>query len=328
MAMIRTSLLLSVIIIITGCNPRPKDRSTGDDLVSAGTRQLSGKISLSGAYALSPLAQALAEGYRLKNPGVEFEVKTTGTGAGLEAITSGEVNLAMVSRPLTDDERHAGFFPVPIAKDAVVLIVNRENPFLPALMEKGLDPKALSLLYTGDQDITWGELLGVNSADKVSLFTRGDVSGAAALWAAFIFSTQNELKGVKVDGDVEMVSRVQADKYAVGYCNLTFAYDNVTRQRKENIQVVPIDLDFDRKISSADQPYETLEKIHRAIYLGLYPHSLCRKLCLVAQGRPEDTLLKDFLRWTLTEGQAYVSPTGYCEFNNAEKKVSLELLNF
>ncbi|MBM3420806.1 MAG: hypothetical protein FJY11_06705 [Bacteroidetes bacterium] len=90
---------------------------------------------------------------------------------------------------------------------------------------------------------------------------------------------------------------------------------------------MPIDLDFDRKVSSTDQPYETLEKIHRSIYLGLYPHSLCRKLCLVSNGKPDDPLLFDFLRWSFTEGQVYVSPTGYCEFNNAEKKLSIGLLN-
>jgi phosphate transport system substrate-binding protein len=326
MAKIVSCFLIVVIYIMSGCAPRTTQEQSADKARLPGSYNLTGKISISGAFALSPLAQALANGYAAKNPGVEFEIATTGTGAGLEAFTNGGIHLAMVSRPLTDEERSAGLFPVPIAKDAVVLIVNRGNPWLQMLLAKGLDPKILTQLFTGDKPMTWGELLDVSNGDRVNVFTRGDVSGAASLWASFLFGTQDDLNGTKVIGDAEMVQKIQSDKFAIGYCNLNFAYDNVSRERKENIQVVPIDLDYDRKISSTDQPYETLEKIHRSIYLGLYPHSLCRKLCLVSDGRPTDPLLLDFLQWTLTEGQAVVSPTGYCEFNNAEKKVALEIL--
>jgi phosphate transport system substrate-binding protein len=326
MAKIVSCFLIVVIYIMSGCAPRTNQEQSAEEAKLPGNYNLTGKISISGAFALSPLARALADGYAAKNPGVEFEIETTGTGAGIDAFSNGAIHLAMVSRPLTDEERAKGFFPVPVAKDAVVLIVNRGNPWLQAILEKGLDPKILAQLFIGENPMTWGELLGTSSGEKVNVFTRGDVSGAASLWASFLFGTQDDLNGTKVVGDAEMVQKIQADKFAIGYCNLNYAYDNVTRERKENIQVVPIDLDYDRKISSANQPYETLEKIHRSIYLGLYPHALCRKLCLVSDGRPTDPLLLDFLRWTLTEGQAVVSPTGYCEFNNAEKKVALEIL--
>jgi phosphate transport system substrate-binding protein len=321
----RVSLIV-VVFIITCCVPRTPQQQAGADMAKPGSYNLSGKIEISGAFALSPLARALADGYKENNPGVGFEISTTGTGAGLEAFTNGTIHLAMVSRPLTDEERSAGLFPVPVAKDAVVLIVNRENPFLGKILERGIDPKTLALLFTGETPMTWGDLMETSAKDAVNIYTRGDVSGAASLWAGFLYASQEELKGTRVEGDAEMIQKVQSDKFAIGYCNLNYAYDNVTRERKENIQVVPIDLDFKRKISSIDQPYETLEKIHRAIYLGLYPHALCRKLCFVSDGRPENPLLLDFLRWSLTEGQKFVSPTGYCEFNNAEKKVALEIL--
>jgi phosphate transport system substrate-binding protein len=318
-------ILSGVLFIISGCGPRTPQQY-GIETAPPGSSNLKGKITISGAHALSPLAHAFADAYRLQNPGVEFEIKTTGTGAGLEAVTNGSISLAMVSRPLTDEERAEGFFPVPVAKDAVVLIMNRNNPWLQTVLEQGIDPRTLALAYTGEKEMTWGEMLGTSAGEKVSFYTRGDVSGAADLMAKMLYTTPEGLKGTRVLGDVEMVAKVQNDVYAIGFCNLVYAYDNVTRERKEGIQVIPLDLDYNRKISSVDQPYEVLEKIHRAIYLGLYPHSLCRKLCLVSYGRPTDPLLLDFLRWTLTEGQQVVSPTGYCAFNNAEKKVALEII--
>jgi len=306
--------------------PRNTNMQSESEPVEPGSYNLTGNIRISGAFALTPLARSLADGYSKMNPGVAFEIEATGTGAGLDATSDGAIHIAMVSRSLTDEERAEGYYSVPVAKDAVVLIANRDNPYLGKLLESGLDPKTLATLFTGEKDMTWGELVMTTSSEKVNLFTRGDESGAADLWAGFLFKTRADLKGSPVTGDAAMIEMVQKDKFALGYCNLTYAYNNVTRERVAGIQVIPIDLDYDRKISSTDQPYETIDKIHRAIYLGLYPHELCRKLCFVTRGKTEDKLVLDFLRWSLTGGQQFVSPTGYCEFNNAEKKVSLELL--
>ncbi len=319
--------LLVVIIIISGCTqPRNTNLQSESEPVEPGSYNLTGNIKISGAFALSPLARSLADGYSKLNPGVTFEIEATGTGAGLDALIDRSIDIAMVSRPLTDEELGEGLFAVPVAKDAVVLIANRENPYLGKLLESGLDPKSLAALYTGDGDMTWGDLVGTISSEKVDLYTRADLSGAADLWAGFLFKSREDLKGSPVIGDTAMIEMVQKDKFALGYCNLNYAYSNVTRERVGGIQVIPLDLDYDRKISSTDQPYETLDKIHRAIYLGLYPHGLCRKLSFVTYGRTEDKLVLDFLMWSLTEGQQFVSPSGYCEFNNSEKKVSLELL--
>ena len=318
--------LFVVIIIISGCTPRNSKEQPSGEQISPGSYNLSGKIKLSGAFALSPLARSLADGYSALNPGVTFEIEATGTGAGLDASSNGAIHIAMVSRPLTDEERAGGLFSLPVAKDAVVIIVNRANPYLSTLLERGIDPKTLTNLYAGEKEMTWGELMGTTASEKVGLYTRADVSGAADLWAAFLFKTRDGLRGLPVVGDSGMITSVQSDKFAIGYCNLNYAYDNVSRERVEGIQVVPIDLDYDRKISSTDQPYETLDKIHRSIYLGLYPHELCRKLCFVTRGKPEDKLVLDFLQWSLTDGQKFVEPSGYCAFNNAEKKVALEML--
>lgn len=319
--------LFVVIFIISGCTPRnTKVQPVGEGQIP-GSYNLKGKIVISGAYALTPLARSLAEGYSKLNPGVMFEIEATGTGAGLEAGSNGAVHIAMVSRPLTDEEMATGLFAVPVAKDAVVLIANPENPYLPTILEKGFDPGVLSKLYKGDGQMTWGELLGADYTEPANLYSRSDISGAAALWAGFLNTTQSGLKGMPASGDTGMLRMIRNDKFSLGYCNLVYAYDNATRAKAEGVQVVPIDLDYDKKITTTDDPYGTLDKLHRAIYLGLYPHGLCRKLSFVTMGVPKDELILDFLRWSLTEGQALVSPSGYCEFNGSEKKVSLELLN-
>jgi phosphate transport system substrate-binding protein len=194
------------------------------------------------------------------------------------------------------------------------------------LLTRGIDPQKLQMVFTVE-DLTWGEVLDTVSKEKLRPYTRGDVSGAAEIWANFIWKTQADLKGKLVYGDEDMIKRIQQDKYAIGYCNLGYAYDRASGKRLENIQVVPLDLDFDAKVDRKEQPYETIDRIHRAIWLGLYPMSLCRYLSFVVKQDVKDTLIRDFLNWSLTQGDSCVKSTGYCDLNHVEKRLAMDALN-
>ena len=75
-----------------------------------------------------------------------------------------------------------------------------------------------------------------------------------------------------------------------------------------------------------EQPYETIDRIHRAIWLGLYPEQLCRYLSFVVKKDTGDTLIRDFLNWSLTQGDFCVKKTGYCELTHVEKRLAFEAL--
>lgn len=54
--------------------------------------------------------------------------ESIGSGGGLEALTDGAIDIALISRPLRDDERAAGLRDVPIARTAVVFGVHADVP--------------------------------------------------------------------------------------------------------------------------------------------------------------------------------------------------------
>ena len=114
--------------------------------------------------------------------------------------------------------------------------------------------------------------------------------------AGFIFKEQSDLKGIKVTGDDEMIQSIQKNPLVIGFCNFSFAFDIPTGERKENIQIVPFDLDFDNKIDRKEIPFKNLEVAHRSIWLGFYPESLCRELSIACPGKPSDPLIIEFLK--------------------------------
>jgi phosphate transport system substrate-binding protein len=319
--------LLNVLVaslLIPGCKPGTKN-STRIPSETSG-QLLSGTISIYGAYALYPLAEAWAVEYKKIHPAVQFSLERSGTGEGLESLRSGKCQLAMISRPLTQEEQDSGWHQITVGKEAVVLIVNRNNPFLPRMMKRGINPHALQPVFSGGNSVTWGQLLDTVNTRQVIAYTRADPSGTAEVWANFIWKTQTDLKGKKVTGDDEMVQAVGRDQYAIGYCNLSYAYDIKTGNRVDNIQVVPLDINFNAQVDRKEQPYETLEKMHRAIWLGLYPRQLCRMLYFVTNNKSKNPVLTDFIRWSLTQGDSCVKQAGFCGLTNMEKNLSLDAL--
>ena len=60
--------------------------------------KLKGELSLSGAFALYPLAVVWAEEFQKLNPDVKVDVSAGGAGKGMTDVLAGVVDFGMVSR--------------------------------------------------------------------------------------------------------------------------------------------------------------------------------------------------------------------------------------
>jgi ABC-type phosphate transport system substrate-binding protein len=174
--------------------------------------------------------------------------------------------------------------------------------------------------------MTWGELLDTVSKEKAVVYTRADESGAAVIWANFLWKEGTDLKGIKVVGDNEMIRSIQGNPLGIGYCNFSYAFDSVSGDRLKDIQVLPIDLDFDNTIDKKEIPFSNINKAHRGLWLGYYPKNLTRELTFGSIGKPTDAAILEFLNYILTTGQAAVGSSGFCELNDVYVRSALEHL--
>jgi phosphate transport system substrate-binding protein len=322
---IRTTILLLCLGIITGCQPRTSDQAQKNP-VTEPKSQISGNITITGAYALYPLVKKWSEDFMKIHPGIKITISANGTGQGIDELKSKKTQLAMISRPLTDEEQSDSIWTVPVAKAGVAPIINQKNPYFKRILHHGIDPQKLIRLFTGNQPMTWGDLLDTVSKEKVAVYTRGDESGAAVIWANFLWKESTDLKGIKVTGDEEMIRSIQGNSLAIGYCNFSYAFDSVTGDRIKDIQVIPIDLDFDKTIDKKEIPFSNISKAHRGLWLGYYPKNLTRELTIGSIGKPNDLAILEFLNYTLTAGQTSVGKSGFCELNDVYIRSALERL--
>jgi phosphate transport system substrate-binding protein len=319
-------ILAVVLLTISVCGAPPSEKST-KTVDGNAKKNISGTFSISGAYALYPLINKLAGDFMAVYPDVKIEVTKVGTGKGIESLLTGSCQVAMISRPLTDEEINAGVWVIPVAKDGVAPIVNQKNPNLERIIARGLSPDEFMQVFSSGKDLLWGELLDSDSRDKVTVYTRADESGAADIFAAFLYKKAADLKGIGVAGDDEMIASIQKNPLAIGFCNFTYAFDVSTGERKKDIQIIPCDLDFDNKIDRAEEPFRNLEEAHRSLWLGFYPDQLCRELTLGTMGKPTNPAIREFLYFVLAEGQKSIKTTGYCPLNNVYLNYSIDLLN-
>lgn len=284
---------------------------------------IKGTISISGAFALYPMAVLWAEEFQKIHPDVRIDISAGGAGKGMTDALSQMVDLGMFSREVTPQEIAKGAWFIAVAKDAVVATYNPQNPSAALIESQGISKEMFSEIYLRETVKTWGDLYKTTDKTRLNAYTRSDACGAAEMWGKFLDSNQESLKGVGVFGDPGIADAIKNDKTGLGYNNVNYAYDMNTRKPYDGLRVVPIDLNGDGKITNDEQFYKSLDDIMEAIASGKYPSPPARDLYFVSKGKPQNIAVVAFLEWIVTEGQKYVHKAGYV--NLTEEKVKTEI---
>jgi phosphate transport system substrate-binding protein len=273
--------------------------------------QMQGKISLSGAFALYPLAVKWAEEFKKIHPKVRIDLTAGGAGKGMTDALNNMVDIGMVSREVYPEEVKKGAFAFAVAKDAVVAVVNANNPALSDILAKGMKKDAGNNIWITGKYKSWSQAFSTKNTAPIHAYTRSDACGAAEVWAKFFGKKQEDLLGSGVFGDPGLALAVKKDVLGIGFNNIGYAYDHATKQQTAGIRVVPVDLNNNGKIDPDENFYSSIDKIVDAIAQGKYPSPPARDLYFVTKGIPSNKLVAEFIRWALTDGQKFVYESGY-----------------
>lgn len=324
-----TSIILITILIgalLSGCVEKPKTEaqltpaptSTGTATPAAtgvqAAKELEGTITLSGAWALYPMAVRWGEEFQKLHPKVKVEVSAGGAGKGMADAIGGLVDIGMVSRDIDKSEIEKGAYPIGVTKDAVVATINVKNPVLNELLSKGVKRKTFVDIYINETVKTWGEVVGKPEIkQEIHKYTRSDAAGAPEIWAKYLGKKQENLKGTGVYGDPGLLAAVQKDALGIGYNNYNYAQDMKTGLPVTGVQIIPFDVN-ENGVVDPDEDISTKAKTIVAIKKGVFPHPPARVEFFVTKGKPTG-LKAEFIKWVLTDGQKFVDEVGYIELS-------------
>jgi len=295
--------LAAGILMMPGCSRKP------DAVPRAG---LSGKVTISGAWALYPMVVKWTEEFKKANPGVVIDVSAGGAGKGMADALSQAVDLGMISREINPVEVSKGAWWVSVVKDAVVPTINSENPVVDAVLKRGVTSNEFTEIFVTGKMLRWDLLVSGSSGEiQIRPYTRSDACGAAETWGKYLGGNQQDLKGVGVYGDPGLAEAVRKDKLGTGYNNINFVYDAKTKLPVQGLRIIPIDINGNGKVDKEEDFYANVDEIVKAIADGRYPSPPARALHLVSFGYPKSKAVVEFLKWVLTDGQKYVPEAGY-----------------
>lgn len=193
--------------------------------VPAGT-----KVSIDGSTSMVLINEALKAGFLKSYPDSLVETAATGSDNGIQALLGGSINLAAISRPLTEEEKGRGLGAVQVAKDRIAIVVGVANPF-----RRSLSRSQLVQVFRGE--ITnWATFGGPDRTIRV--FNRPSVSGTNKIFRTVVledgnFGTTPNIKTLVRDATTPMLRMLGPD--GIGYAT----YGQVADQ--QTVRVLPID---------------------------------------------------------------------------------------
>ena len=188
---------------------------------------LSGKITLAGSTSMEKLCNAMAEAFMEKYPNVTVSPEFTGSGAGLESLAKGTVDIGDASRALSDDEKASGAVENIVAIDGIAVITDTDNTITDIKSED------LAKVYTGE--ITnWKDLGGKD--EQIVVIGREAGSGTRDA-----FEELNDVKDAckyaqELDSTGAVLAKVAATPGAIGYVSLDVVDDTVKALQLNSVE--------------------------------------------------------------------------------------------
>jgi phosphate transport system substrate-binding protein len=206
-----TAIIMIMALVVGGCSNGNADTPNGSD---NGT--IAGVIDEAGSTSVQPLLELLANAFMEKYPDVTINISGGGSSAGVKACASGTVDVGAASRDIKMSE--ADLIAIPIARDAVAIVVNEANPLSELTMEQ------VAGIYAGE--ITnWSEVGG--NSEEIVVVSREEGSGTRDCFESKLMDKYD--KEIKPDALVGHDADA-ARKIAVEDDEVDQLYDQVFRE--------------------------------------------------------------------------------------------------
>jgi phosphate transport system substrate-binding protein len=279
---------------------------------------ISGKLSVAGSSAMNQLANLWADGLKNVHPEAKLDVVMFESGQVLPKLGAGEMEIGLMSRPLSEKElKGGGVIAIATAKDVLGVVVNADNPLEQLTMEQGIKILQNPDAKENPGAKTWGDIgvTGPIAKSPINLYGRSTGTGAwGYLVTRFLGEGATSRTGKDCNGYAQICEAVTKDPAGVGYLSLSLA---PATQGK----VLPLVLNTG-EVVPAPKMGEAVDP--------RYP--LVRQLYVVLkweQGKPMPAMTEELLRYVLSRsGQEDAVKAGLLPLRRDEVLASRDALGW
>jgi len=188
-------------------------------------------IKIDGSSTVYPIIEAVAEEFQIET-GIKVTVGVSGTGGGFKKLCRGDTVISGASRPIKASERKkcadAGieFIEVPVAFDALTVVINKSNDWAQKLTTEELkmmwEPAAQGKI------MNWNQVRAGFPDQPLKLYGPGADSGTFDYFTEAIIKKSKAIRGdfTASEDDNVLVQGVAGDKGGIGYFGLAYYVEN------------------------------------------------------------------------------------------------------
>lgn len=204
------------------------NQPTGETFSVPQTLPSGSTIRIDGSTSMVTINQNLKRGFENKFQGTNVVTGAQGSSNGIQALINGAVDIAAVSRPLTQQEQSQGLVAVPVANDAIAIIVGKANPFI-----QGLNRNQVADIFQGKVN-NWSQVGGSNG--KIQVINRPAVSGTHQAFKELVLGGNNFGSNITTLPRDETTGLIRSlGNNGIGYATLAQV------QNQSTARVLPID---------------------------------------------------------------------------------------
>lgn len=211
---------------LAGCGAGSSSSGSSDDGSKSG-KELSGKIQLAGSTSMEKMCGALMEAFMEKYPNITVTTEYTGSGAGIESVTSGSVDIGNASRALSDKEKSAGIEENIVAIDGIAMITDKNNKVT------NVTKQQLTDIYTG-KITNWKDLGGADEA--IVVIGRESASGTRGAFEELLSVKDKCAYAQELDSTGAVLAKVAATPGAIGYVSLDVVDKTVIALKLDGVE--------------------------------------------------------------------------------------------
>ena len=222
----RSSLFVSAIVSIAAITGAASDAQA--------------QVKADGSSTVYPLTERAASDFQ-KSSGKRVTVAVSGTGGGFKKFCNGETDISNASRPILEKElktcREKGvkFIEIPIAMDALTVVVHKDNPI------NSITTGELRAIWNDGSSLkNWKEVNSSFQDAPLKLFGPGADSGTFDYFTEAINgkAKQSRRDFTASEDDNVLVQGVSRDKNALGYFGFAYYQKNSSRLKALSVNGV------------------------------------------------------------------------------------------
>ena len=274
-------------------------------------------VKIDGSSTVYPITEAVAEEFQKAKKGARVTVGISGTGGGFKKFCRGETDISNASRPILRSEMDecakngVTYMEMPVAYDALTVVVNPKNAFLNSItieeLKKMWEPAAQGKVTKWNQvNPSWPDA-------PIKLFGAGADSGTFDYFTEAVTGKSKSSRGdfTASEDDNVLVQGVQRDVNALGFFGYAYYAEN-----RDKLKGLSISWKGGKPVSPSSETVinGTYQPLSRPIFIYVNAKSAAK---------PE---IREFIEFFNKQAEKLVKEVKYVPLPNKAYNYNLEVL--